>query len=549
MKQHQFLGTAHKTNSASSQLKHKGMKKYSLIFLIGICSLVACKKDFINIPSKNNPTLDTYYNTPQEVYAATGYLYNSVWYDYTDKAFHAIGETLAGNMLTETGPNYDGGSFNNFTVLSTDALVASAWRSLYKVAGTATVLQSTFEQKIATSGSTDYLQNAVAECRFIRAVAYFYLTRMYKDIPIVIDPVALAGSGDYNVPRYLQSDVLKFILEDLDYAEKNLPQTPVEKGRVSAYSATGMMAKVYLYMKDYANAKKKAGEVISSKKFDLYPDYEEMFTSSKANNNQESMFALQWIASGGYGFANAVNCYATPGPLMKPNFNTGYSSVYPTIDLLNSYDPADKRRQWSNMEHGFFRADWKNDNFPGGFKYDTTGTEYETATTFRNGSRANSLKYVVGPGSNGEDLSPNGSSDMCTYILRYADVLLIYAEATLGTAPSTTDASALDAFNKVHNRGGNFNNIPVTEITPDLIFKERRAEFAFEGDSWFDVQRRGFAWAKTYIAGQERGSYTGNGINSFKTSITSESQLFLPIPQSETVSDPQLLQPAVPYYK
>ena len=138
---------------------------------------------------------------------------------------------------------------------------------------------------------------------------------------------------------------------------------------------------------------------------------------------------------------------------------------------------------------------------------------------------------------------------MCTYILRYADVLLIYAEATLGTAPSTTDASALDAFNKVHNRGGNFNNIPVTEITPDLIFKERRAEFAFEGDSWFDVQRRGFAWAKTYIAGQERGSYTGNGINSFKTSITSESQLFLPIPQSETVSDPQLLQPAVPYYK
>lgn len=526
------------------------MKKYNLIYLIGAILLVtSCKKDFINRPSKNNPTLDTYYNTPEEVYAATGYLYNSVWYDYTDKSFHAIGETLAGNMLTETGPNYDGGSFNNFTVLSTDGLVASAWRSLYKVAGSATVLQSTFEQKKSLSGSTQYLEYAIAECRFIRAVAYFYLTRIYKDVPIITDPVALASSGNYDVPRYIQSDVLKFILEDLTYAENNLPDIPTEKGRVSLYSAKGMMAKVYLYMKDYANAKIKAGEVINSGgKYDLYDDYEEMFTSSAANNNKESLFALQWIAEGGYGFANAVNAYAAPGPLLKPGFNTGYSSVYPTIDMLNSYDPADKRREWSNMEHGFTREDWKNLNFPNGFTYDTTGTEYETATTFRNGSRANSLKYVVGPGSNGENLSPNGSSDICTYILRYADVLLIYAEAIMGNSPSTTDADALTAFNKVHNRGGNFNNVPVTEITQESLFKERRAEFAYEGDFWFDVQRRGFAFAKDFVSGQERGSYTGSGINSLKTTITSESQLFLPIPQSEIVSDPELAKPAVPYY-
>ncbi len=274
-----------------------------------------------------------------------------------------------------------------------------------------------------------------------------------------------------------------------------------------------------------------------------------MFTSSSANNNIESLFALQWGAKGGYGFANAVNAYATPPTLMKPDFNTGYSSVYPTIDMLQSYDPADKRRQWSNMEHGFTRADWTNDNFPDGFKYDTTGIDYETTTTFRNGSRANSLKYVVGPGSNGELLTDNGSSDMCTYSLRYADVLLIYAEAVLGDGASTSDATALTAFNKVHNRNGNFNNVAVTTLSKDIILKERRAEFAYEGDFWFDIQRQGFARAKQIIDAQERGSYTGTGINHAHATLNSESQLFLPIPQSETVSDPQLLQPAVPYYK
>src|SRR5690606_10308758 len=152
-----------------------------------------------------------------------------------------------------------------------------------------------------------------------------------------------------------------------------------------------------------------------------------------------------------------------------------------------------------NMEHGFTRADWKNANFPNGFKYDTTGTEYETITTLRNGTRANSLKYVVGTGTNGEKLSDNGSSDMCTYILRYADVLLIYAEAVLGDAASTTDGSALAAFNQVHNRNGNFDNVPATVLTKDFILKERRAEFAYEGDYWFDIQRQGFARAKQII--------------------------------------------------
>ena len=528
----------------------KTIKNHIAYWIIGVAALASCNKSFLDHPSDNNPTLDTYYNTADQVLKATGYLYNSVWYDYQDKAFHAIGETLAGNMLTETGPNYGSGSYNLFTVLSTDPLVSSCWQSLYKVAGTATVLINTFQQKKGKAGGeVSYLDQGIAEARFMRGAAYFTIARAFGDVPIITDPVALAGSGDYNVPRYFQKDVLQFALEDFRFAEANLPSVPAEKGRVCKYSASGMMAKLYLYRKDYDSAKLAAQRVISSGQYDLYPDYMQMFTSSAANNNVESLFALQWIASGGYGYANPIQVYAAPSTLLKPVAGTGYSSVYPTLDMLKAYDANDQRRKWSVMEHGFKRADWTNVNFPNGFMYDTTVTNYEDATHFKNGTRSNALKYIVGTGSNGEKISSNGSTDICTYILRYADVLLIYAEAVLGNNATTTDASALAAFNKVHNRNHNFNDVPVTSLTKDVILHERRVEFAFEGDSWFDIQRQGFAKAQAIINAQERGTLNADGsINHAAANLNSASQLFLPIPQSETVSDPKLNEAAVAYY-
>jgi hypothetical protein len=527
-------------------------------FLAGMMLMASCKKSFLDHPSPNNPTLDIYYNTPEQVQAATGYLYNSVWYDFQDKAFHAIGEVLSGNMLTSSGDvNYGSNSYVNFTVLSTDPLVLSSWQSFYKVAGNATVLINTFEQKKSSVTEGSFLTQGIAEARFIRGLSYFYIARTFGDAPIVSDPVSLAGSGDYNVPRYFQKDVLRFALEDFRFAKDNLPTTPYQKGRVTRYSALGMMAKLYLYRNDYDSAKAAANEVMQSGKYDLFPDYGAMFTSSKNNNNIESLFAFQWIAAGGYGFANPIQAYAGPSTLLKPVVNTGYSSVIPSLDLLKAYTPGDKRRAWSIMEQGFTRTDWTNANFPapGGFKYDTTN-HLTDATHITTGTRTNALKYVVGPGSNGENLSPNGSSDINTYILRYADILLIYAEAVLGNNASTSDPAALTAFNKVHHvRAG----LPeATSLTKDIIMKERRIEFAFEGDYWFDVQRWGgatidqrFAKAQQIINAQERGTlnFDGSAVDHVAATFTRKEQLYLPIPQTETVQDPKLNDAPVAYYK
>ncbi len=520
---------------------------YTTLLLSVLTVVSSCKKDFLEKPSRNEPTLETYYENAEQVRGATGLLYNSIWYEYQDKAFHAIGEVLSGNMYT-ADPKYN--TYLNFSISGTDEQVTRSWYAFYKIAGNATVLINTFEQKKAQVSDPSYLNQGIAEARFMRGVAYFYLARVFGDVPIITDPVDLAQSGQFNVPRYIQSDVIKFAIEDLKFAEANLKATD-DPGRVTQFSAKGMMAKAYLYLKDYANAKEKANEVISSGRFSLYPDYQKMFTDPAANNNPEVLFALQWLASGGYSIGNPIQAYVAPSTLLLPTTGAGWSAIIPSIDLLNSYEFNDKRRQWSIMEHGFKKENWVNVNFPNGFTYDTTYvTNVDEKIKIKTGTRSNALKYVVGPGGNGVNV--NGTStDMNTYILRYADILLIYAEATLGGTASTSDASALAAFNQVRHRAGFGASADKTVLTPDLILHERRVEFAFEGDYWFDIQRQGFTKAKQIVDNQERGIYSSAGkhrIESVKATLTSEANLFIPLPTTEILTNPELGKPAIPYY-
>jgi starch-binding outer membrane protein, SusD/RagB family len=526
------------------------MKKY-IIAIVAFSMLgVSCKKDFLDHSATDAVTLDNYYNTPAEVNGAVGVLYNSVWIDWFDKAFVDVGDVMGGTLYTRDD-NYK--TFYNFNVQSTDGLVGATWKSAYKAAGNASVLIQNFIQKKAKVSNGDYLDHGIAEAKFIRAFSYFYITRCFKDVPIVEDPVALTAPGAYLVPRYIQSDVLKFIIKDLEAAEAGLSETPYQKGRVTKYSAKGLMAKVYLYAKDYANAKLKAKEVMdysvaNPDKVGLYDDYGYMFTTAKANNNKESLFALQWDASMSWNGGNSYQNYLAPQPLVgvAPTSAGGYSACVPSIDMLDpatGYASGDLRKGWSIMQQGFHRADWKNSSFPNGFVYDTTGQQ-TTATTIYTPTRSNVMKYVVGPAGRTDEPVNGPHTSICTYILRYADVLLIYAEASLQSGGA--DNTALAAFNSVHQRAG---LSPVASFTIDDILHERKCEFAFEGDYWFDMQRQGFDKAKQMVAAQERGSYNGDGsVASLRVNLSSADLLFLPIPQAETVLNPKLLEGAVPYY-
>jgi len=522
------------------------MKKTFLCYtLIVILAGTACKKEFTVRPALDAPTIDNYYNTAEQVRGATATLYGLAWFDFLDKGLDCIGEVRSGNEFTWDG-QYS--SFKDFTTTATDPRLAESWRALYKVAGWSNVLINALEYKKAQGVTGSFIDQGIAESRFIRGVAYFYIARIWGDAPIVTDPGALAQTGNFAVPRYFQKDVLRFAIEDFKYAESLLPETDA-KGRVTKYSAKGMMAKVYLYRNDYDSAKTKAGEVIASGKYDLFNDYFGMFTSSANNNNIESLFALQHAITNEWGSQNSLQAFRAPGNLLVTG--DGWSSIIPTLDILAAYESGDMRRRWSIMEHGMVYPAWKptRDGNPTFNTFMANGYKYDTAQAsplgIKTSTRSNISKYVVGPGSSTEPVLSQ-KTQICTYILRYADVLLMYAESVLGTSASTSDATALAALNKVRARAG---LAPKTSFTKDDILRERRVELAFEGDYWFDITRQGYQKAKAIIEAQNRGYKNDNGSETIVRAVFNQNQMFLPIPVSETAQNPLLTEPAVAYYK
>lgn len=528
------------------------MKNYKILLLI--CSLVvlaSCKKTFTERGTLDGATLTNYYNTAEEVRSGTSTLYGLPWAGYENRAMDGIGDVMGG---TEISGGSDDPPFSNFTMTATSVRIADAWKSLYKLNGWTGALIKALEDKKNAGASASYIDPALGECHFIKGTAYFYIARVWGAAPIVNDPGAIALSGDLNIPRYFEKDVLRYALEELKLAEANLPETDPQPGRLTKYSAKGMMAKLYLYRKDYDSAKIKAGEVIayanSTGKIGLYPDYAAMFNTSSTNNHIESLFSTQHPAtSNPWGSGNQLQPDRGPS-----NLQTSESAMWelyrPSLWILSRYEGGDLRRKGSVMEHGWSKLEWKPKNananynafMANGYKYDTLQPVGDGGQ--KNDVRSNIAKYVVGPGAafGGEQVLGMNTGKNTSH-LRYADILLIYAEAVLGTSASTSDATALAAFNKVRNRAG----LPSkTTITSDDIFNERIVEFAFEGDAWFDIKRQGFTKAKAIIASQNRG-WIGNPV--YVTSNFTEANMYLPIPVSEVIQDPELAKPPVAYYK
>jgi hypothetical protein len=520
------------------------MKTKSLIaILLLLMTMASCKKSFTDRPSLDGTTLENYYNTAEEVRGLTSTLYGLPWSGFENRAMDAIGDVMAGNA-------YTGGSddppFLNFSFASTSVRIADTWKVFYKIGGWTSAYMQALERKKTIGGDASFIDPAIAECHFFRGTVYFYIARIWGDAPIVTDPGATALSGNFNIPRYFQKDVLRFALEELQKAEAGLPDSD-SPGRLTKWSAKGMMAKLYLYNKDYANAKAKALEVMNSNKYDLFADYAGLFNSSANNNNIESLFAIQHQLTGNpWGSGNQKNPDRGPGNLQTAEANM-WELYIPSMDVLSAYESGDKRRKGSIMEHGWSYPQWKPANGNAAYNaFMANGYKYDTLQPVGNGgqknsTRSNIAKYVVGPGSGyGGEPVLGMNTGINTMILRMADICLIYAEAVLAGAASTTDASALAAFNKVRVRAG---LPPKTTLTADDIFKERRVEFAFEGDYWFDIQRQGFAKAKQIIEAQNRGTF-GNVAHVTFT----QNYMYLPIPAGEVLQDPKLAEPPVAYY-
>jgi starch-binding outer membrane protein, SusD/RagB family len=523
----------------------KYLKRVILIALVAVSSF-ACKKSYLDRPSKSQISEDNFYKTTSDLRLATANLYGgSPWGIWHHDAFLPLGDILSGNGNRQWISDWV--QLYTRTITAGNNVLSGGWKGLYNLIGQCNGVINSIEQKADKSISEADKNAALGEAKFIRGMAYYYLASLWGAVPIIEDNSKLIK--DPLLKRNIVSDVYKFCSLDFKFAAKNLPASN-EKGRVTTWSAQGMLAKVYLTMAGLDgngtrnqlyldSAKHYAAIVCNESGLNLLGNYYNLFTS-QFNDNPEALFALQWATGPSIGWqeGNLLLTYS-PSNDINPQKNGAWTSLSPTYDLYLSYDAKDSvRRKASIMLNGDYYPEL---NAAGG------------------GYTANSQcmkKHIIGNEKDNNSPSMTFTASVeHDALLRLADVYLIYAEAILGNNSSTTNSEALKYFNKVRSRAG---VDPVTMINMDDIIKERRIEFAFEGQYWLDLVRLSY-WNPTkavnILNGQQRVTFSyANGIATpdppIGTAVVPATILVftLQIPASELAADPNLAEPPVPYY-
>lgn len=546
-------------------MKKTYYKIHIAAFLILV--LTGCSKDFLNRPPEDAIVDANFYKSSEQVLAGTAPLYNIVWFAYNDKASHGIGDARGGNLMS--------GSYQveNIRMQTTDVTgeVYSSWTSFFNVVAQSNMIISNLSNYTSPQVPENVKLAGIAEGRFMRGLAYAYLVQNWGPVPVIVDNNVLLT--DTTITRNTVESVWEFIIRDLRFAVQHLPATPAQKGRLTKWAAEGMLAKMFLTragvgasgarnQADLDSAAWYARDAIEKSGATLMSNYEDLFLT-KNNNNAESLFALQWKYDGDWGTQNSVQAFLAYGSEIT-GFGDGWGGdLGASFDILKLYTSPDKRRKGTFMlpgdHYAYVHQSVDDPANPGRKIIQELQVPWNYVGTERYNTRAWVKKYVVGRPEDNDGKVTQQHTEINTYMLRLAEVYLIYAEAVLGNAATTSDALALKYYNAVRERAG------LTEknsITWDDIFTERRLELAMEGQAWYDIVRLHYynpQKALSILNGQDRGSYRivpNAATNATAWVISSDEEAFypvtesnfqLPYPAAEMAAAPNLRKPPVPY--
>lgn len=559
---------------------------YILGAVLALAALSSCKKDFLERPPLSAVTDANFYKTDEQVMASTAPLYSSVWFDYNDQASWQLGDYRGGTAFDAW---YDNAN-SRFSTTADNAQNGSAWRSFFNVVAQANLGIVNINRFAGPAVSEGVKRTALAEARFMRALAYRYLVMNWGAVPIIENN--LEHLNDTTIRRNSVTSVWRFITREMRAAAADLPATPSQPGRLTKWSAEGMLARFYLTRAGVESnggsrkqefldsAKYFAADVINNSPYKLLNNYEDLFRwSEKSNyhydNNSESLFELQWTFTGpnAWGTANSLPEY------LGYSNNVAYAgwagSKSGTWWILSQYEgftekndtikgrTIDQRLHATYMLPGFTYLEMTM-KAGGPVVYPFTGTDNNYMAI---------KKYVIG---GAQDLGANASTQHYpndTYMMRLAEMYLIYAEATIGNSGSTSDPTAVAYFNKVHQRAG----LPAWNVsganangplTLDVVLSERYKEFAMEGMAWYDIVSLHY-WNPTKalatINSQYRGLFFAKPDNTsdpsratqwtitktswfeFKYPTATEANFVIPIPAAEMSQAPNLYGPIVDY--
>lgn len=503
----------------------------------------SCADDFLDQENSYQLSQENYFDSDAAVQSSTSALYNYVWYDFNDKFYYGMGDGRANNITAQYSDYIY--PYTNFTDNSLSQGLTQAWGSLYSVVSQSNNTINNIKTKCTSNVSESAKVKAMAEARFMRGLAYWYIGTLwgcgiiYENVADMVD--------NYVVPAQPRADVIEFAIRDMEYAAKNLPTTQGDKGRITKYAAFGMLSRLYLSMAglttsgpyDGTNvatdfnrgsrneyyldlAKKAALKVIKESDAKLLDSYAELWGASTINNNSESLFQLQFIAGDGVGGAGQSMTRFLAWSTMVADTNAWGGATYCSYDLWEEFKEYFDENLGTVVDDAIRRH---NSVASYGESYPELSADasdpYVYGVTESAGSEgANIKKYVIGTKKvNG--FSTVNNSGINSYMLRLAEVYLNYVEAVLGNAESTIDADAIKYFNMIRRRAGVAEK---TKLTYEDLRHEYRVEFAFEGLYWYQLVRRSYYKQQevvNYVNNQNRNaSYYESSTHTYKLSDT-----------------------------
>ena len=470
-------------------------KFFACIFLFS-----ACESTLVEVPASNISINDFYTNENDAIAGLYG-SYDNIYNFYSGTA-HNYGEMNADNATIS--PIVSGGQATDDFTYNND-VTGDLWTVGYRGINRANEVIFFTENIDFDAGRKADL---IAEAKAVRAIYYWNLVRLMGGVPLYETPTI--GFDEINLPRATAEEIYTVIIRDLEAAVTEL-ETTNEAGRINSDIAAALLARIYLYRGDYANALTHAQNLINSGRYGLFADYTDIFKSEN-DNGTEHIYQIQYLAgerhnnihgqygprapSGPFGFSFWANTIVGGSYAPSVEFIADAPASYRTsMTIANSYEHIDGTTGTITMQ----------DVYGGNFPYYVNKFDNDRSTEFQTGTN-----YTV---------------------IRYADILLIAAECLNEVSPASPNKYAYINLVRERARNGVATDLPdLISLSQDdfrtAVLEERRFELAFEGQRAWDLKRRN-QFLSTLQA-------QGKTVESF--------QLLFPIPNVQVLINPNLEQ-------
>lgn len=495
------------------------MKSRQYILFLSVVLLAAGCSKFLDKTPLDSVNTSNFWATEEDAIAGINGAYQPLQWPKLYNLRMWTTDIWAGNSVVGAGGGTDGietQDIANFVTATDNAAALDIWRGPAPgILRCNLVLKNLPGMQLRE----DLKKRIIGEAQFLRASYYFILVQLFGDVPLITEPQTPAD--DLRPARTDKTKVYELIVDDLTKAIGNLPSradySGSDIGRASKGAAIGLLMKVHLTLGNYQQV------------VDLYPQlngmgyalnatYSDNF-DPRTKNSVESLFEVQYSGKTSYSFwdnENQASWVSTfTGPRNADFVGGGYGWNQPTQEFVNAYEAGDKRKDQTILYAGGPDFDGK------AYKSSFSGTGY------------NVRKFLVP-----KSISPDYDTNPADWpVLRFADVLLMYAEALNElnrTAEAQAPASGINAggpLNRVRNRAGLLDVSGLNQAAlREKILQERRMELAFEGHRWFDLVR------------VNKGQYALTFLHSIGKTNARDKHLLLPIPQKERDANPNLSQ-------